>query len=200
MGGVALRDGCLVIERAPNQLDELAIEFSRILDQFGIEHAFVAGYVAILAGRTRATQDIDVLIEEISQNTARSLIERLDEANFWGPAMPLGELFDMLRAGDPIWIARAEQITPHLEVKFPSDKFDRASLSESFPAQIGGAQIPIGPLELQISYKLYLGTQTDFEDAIHLYTLFAESLRTDTLEEWVEELGVKADYDRLKRA
>lgn len=200
MGGVALREGCLVIERAPNQLDELAIEFSRILDQFGIEHAFVAGYVAILAGRTRATQAIAVLIEEIAENTAQRLVASLNEADFWGPAMPLGELFDMLRAGDPIWIARAEQITPHLEVKFPSDKFDRASLSESFPAAIGCAQIPIGPLELQIAYKLYLGTQTDFEDAIHLYTLFAESLRIDTLEHWVEELDVKTEYDRLKRA
>ena len=51
MGGIELRYETLVVDREPNRLDELAIEFSEILGQFGIEHAYVAGYVSILAGR-----------------------------------------------------------------------------------------------------------------------------------------------------
>ncbi len=41
MGGIELRNGTLVVRREPNRLDELAIRFSEILDQFHIEHVYI---------------------------------------------------------------------------------------------------------------------------------------------------------------
>jgi hypothetical protein len=38
MGGIELRNGTLMLEREPNQLDELAIGFSEVLDHFDIKH------------------------------------------------------------------------------------------------------------------------------------------------------------------
>ncbi|MFW6004805.1 MAG: hypothetical protein ACOCPV_04140 [Halodesulfurarchaeum sp.] len=67
-------------------------------------------------------------------------------------------------------------------------------------ARIAGHTIPVGPLELQIAYKLSLGAQKDIEDAVHLYMLFEESLSEPRLEEWVLKLGVEDEYERLKRA
>lgn len=200
MSGIELRDGEVVVGREPNELDDLAVEFSTLLEELGIDHVFVAGYVAILAGRSRATEDIDVLVERVDGETIGELVERLEDASFWGPAMPLEEMAEMLSGNDNIWIARDDEVIPHLEVKYPSDEFDRASLENSITARIGDAAVPIGPLELQIAYKLYLGTQKDFEDAIHLYTLFGESLRTNELETWVTKLGVEDEYERLERA
>jgi hypothetical protein len=200
MGGIELRNGTLVVEREPNQLDELTIRFSEILDQFDIEHVYVAGYVSILAGRARSTEDIDVLIERIDEETADRLAERLDEEGFWGPAMPLFSIYEMLDNGDNIWVAPEDQITPHLEVKFARDEFDRASLESAITARIGDAAISIGPLELQIAYKLHLSAQKDIEDAVHLYTLFEEGLSVSRLEEWVTRLDVEDEYERLKRA
>jgi len=200
MGGIELRNGTLVVERGPNQLDELAIEFSKILDRFDIEHVYVAGYVSILAGRARSTEDVDVLIERIDEGTADELAETLDEERFWGPAMPLSSMYEMLENGDNIWVAPEDQITPHLEVKFARDEFDRASLESAITARIGDEAVPIGPFELQIAYKLYLGAQKDVEDAVHLYTLFERSLSVARLEEWVTRLDVETEYERLKRA
>ena len=116
--------------------------------------------------------------------------------------MPLASLYEMLDAGDTIWVAPDDQITPHLDVKFVRDEFDRASLENAIAARIGDEEIPlpIGPIELQIAYKLHLGARTDVEDAVHLYTLFEESLSVARLETWVERLGVEAQYERLKRA
>lgn len=168
MSGIELRNGTLAIEREPNQLDELAIEFSRVLDQFDVRHVYIAGYVSILAGRARATEDVDVLIERIDEETADELAATLDEMGFWEPAMPLTSIYEMLDTGDNIWVAPEDQITPHLEVKLARDEFDRASLNNSITAPIGGEAIPIGPFELQIAYKLYLGAQKDLEDAVHL--------------------------------
>jgi hypothetical protein len=107
-------------------------------------------------------------------------------------------MYDNLSAGTNIWVAPTDQMTPHLEVKFPTDEFDRASLSDRIDARIAGATIPVGPLELQIAYKLYLGGQTDFEDAAHIFTLFRESLDRTRLESWVERLDVTEEYARLE--
>ncbi|RAW46081.1 hypothetical protein DQW50_06320 [Halorubrum sp. 48-1-W] len=200
MGGIELRNGTLVVEREPNRLDELAIEFTHVLDRFDIEHVYIAGYVSILAGRARSTEDVDVLIERIGEETADELAETLEENGFWGPAMPLSSIYEMLDNGDNIWVAPREQVTPHLEVKFARDEFDRASLRNAITARIGGKTIPIGPLELQIAYKLYLGAQKDIEDAVHLYTLLEESLSVSHLEGWVTRLDVESEYERLKRA
>ena len=200
MGGIDLRNGMLVVEREPNHLDELAIDFSHILRRFDISHVYIAGYVSILAGRARSTEDIDVLIERVDEETAQTLAAALDESGFWGPAMPLTSLYEMLDNGDNIWVAPEDQITPHLELKFVRDEFDRASLEKAIRARIDGNVIPIGPLELQIAYKLHLGAQKDIEDAVHLYTLFEESLSGPRLEEWVRRLDVEDEYDRLKRA
>lgn len=200
MGGIELRNGTLVVEREPNQLDELAIGFTKVFDQFDIQHVYIAGYVSILAGRARSTEDVDVLIERIDEKTADELAATLDEAGFWGPAMPLTSMYEMLDTGDNIWVAPEDQITPHLEVKFARDEFDRASLDNAITARIGDEPVSIGPLELQIAYKLYLGAQKDIEDAVHLYTLFEESLSVSRLEEWVTQLDVEDEYERLKRA
>jgi len=200
MGGIELRDGTLFVERAPNRLDELAIAFSEILDRSAIEHVYVAGYVSILAGRARSTEDIDVLIERIDEETAEGLAATLDESGFWGPAMPLSSTYEMLEDGDNVWVAPEGEMTPHLEVKFVRDQFDRASLESAITAEVGGETIPIGPLELQIAYKLYLGARTDIEDAVHLYTLFEEGLSVSRLESWVRRLDVEDEYDRLKHA
>ena len=176
MGGIELRDGTLIVGREPNQLDTLAKSLSEILDQFDIAHVYIAGYVSILAGRARSTEYVDVLIERIDEETADELAVALDNAGFWGPAMPLSSMYEMLNNGDNIWVAPEDQITPHLEVKFARDVFDRASLENAITARIGGEEIPIGPLELQIAYKLHLGAQKDIEDAVHLYTLFEKIL------------------------
>lgn len=200
MSGIELRNGTLIVQREPNQLDELAIAFSTILDQFNIEHVYIAGYVSILTGRARATDDIDVLIETIDEETADELATALTETGYWGPAMPLSSLYEMLENGDNIWVAPDDQITPHLEVKFARDEFDRASLRNAISARIDDETLPIGPFELQVAYTLYLGMQKDIEDAVHLYTLFEESLSIPRLEKWVTRLDVEDKYDRLKHA
>ncbi|MEM4781780.1 MAG: hypothetical protein QXG03_09510, partial [Halalkalicoccus sp.] len=105
-----------------------------------------------------------------------------------------------LSSGGNIWVAWDDEMVPHLEVNYTSDEFDRESLENAITARIGGSELPIGPLELQIAYKLYLNAQKDIEDAIHLYTLFEESLRIDELAHWGKKLDVEDKYERLKQA
>ncbi|OYR85668.1 hypothetical protein DJ71_07410 [Halorubrum sp. E3] len=197
MGGVDLTDRGLVVDREPNRLDELALESSRVLSRLDIDHVFVAGYVAILAGRSRSTEDVDVFIERCSSERIDDLVAELEREGYWGPAMPLSNTYENLASGTNIWVAPDGEMTPHLEVKFPNDEFDRASLANAIDAHVGSETVPIGPLELQIAYKLSLGGRTDLEDAAHLYTVFGETLSRNRLETWVERLDVEDRYERL---
>ena len=93
-------------------------------------------------------------------------------------------------------------MVPHLKVELVNDELDRTSIQNRVTTRLTGVgvELPVGPLELRIAYKLYLSAQRDFEDAVHLYTLFEEALSTSKLEQWVEELGVEDEYERLRRA
>jgi len=199
MGGIELEGDVLWIGREPNDLDRLAVDVSGVLDELRLEHVFVAGYVAVLAGRSRATEDIGVILDPLDAQEAETLADRLDDAGFWGCAMPLDGLHDTLARGTNLRVARDGEIVPNVEPTYASDRFDRASLAGALTAHIDGERLPIGPLELQIAYKLYLDTRTDFEDAVHLYTLFEESLSVVELESWVDELGIEDNYERLRR-
>lgn len=200
MGGIDFTDGRLVVEREPNELDELAIEFTSLLDDLDIQHVYVAGYLAILTGRSRATEDIDVLIERLDERRVLELVDHLEDEGMWGPAMPLDDTYAMLSEGDNIWVAPDGQVIPHVEAKFVRDEADRASLTNAITARIGDGELPVGPLELQIPYKLYLGAQKDVEDAAHLYALFEGELRESEIERWAGKLEVKDEYERLRTA
>jgi hypothetical protein len=187
-------------DRDLNRLDELAVGFSEVLSRLDIDHVFVAGYVAILAGRSRSTEDVDVFIERCSSERVDDLVAELEQEWYRGPAIPLSDTYGNLASGRNIWVAPDGEMTPHLEVKFPNDEFDRASLANAIDAHVGGETVPIGPLELRIAYKLSLGGRTDLEDAAHLYTVFGETLSGDRLETWVERLDVEDRYERLTNA
>ncbi|MDT7865060.1 MAG: hypothetical protein RQ922_04170 [Thermoproteota archaeon] len=46
-----------------NELDKLLLSFIRILEKY-FEYVVGAGYVSILFGRSKATEDIDILIKK----------------------------------------------------------------------------------------------------------------------------------------
>ncbi|PSP77659.1 hypothetical protein BRC88_13500 [Halobacteriales archaeon QS_4_69_225] len=115
-----LDDGVLHLDKEFSLLDEFVIDVTSILDDLGVGYVVVSGYVAILTGRSRSTEDIDTIIEPLSSEGARDLASRLRDEGYWG-ATAL--------------------------------------------ARIDGHEVNVGPLEQQIAYKLFLGTEKDFEDS-----------------------------------
>lgn len=189
----------LVVNRTPSELDEIVLEFTEILDEERIEYATVSGYVAILTGRSRATEDIDIVTERLSEERTSALAERLQEAGYWGATMPLEELFDTLDDDLRQRIAEEGTMIPNVELWFVKNDFERTVLNDPLTARIGGREIAISPIELQIAYKLFLTAEKDFEDALHLYQVFEEQLDEDRLRTYVTELEVTDAYDELRR-
>lgn len=197
-GTMDYEDGVLRIDKELSKLDEFVVDVASILDELDVQYVVVSGYVAILAGRSRSTEDVDTVIERLSAAETERLVERLEEAGYWGATTPLEDLHGMLSDDMRVRIAKKGRMTPNFELWFPKNEYDRRALDDPLVADVSGHELNISPPEQQVAYKLFLGTEKDFEDALHLYTVFREQLDTDALERYVEELEVEDRYAELR--
>lgn len=200
-----LSDDTLTVSRELSELDKDVLEFTQVLDACDVNYVIVSGYVAILTGRSRSTEDIDVILESLSEAETEQLVTELKDREYWGMAMPLAEMYSMVSEGSRIRIAEDGEMYPNFETWFVSNSVEREALSNPLTVTFNEGQIEISPLELQIAYKLRLAQAADslsgkdFEDALHLYLTFEERFNTEQLETYVNQLGVEDYYAELKR-
>ncbi len=193
-------DGILEIERELSELDRIVLDFTRRLEEWDIDYVIVSGYVAVLTGRSRSTEDIDVIVEEMSREEVGEFAKNLSGAGYWCVNAESTEVYDMLSEGLAPRFAEEDKVIPNFEVSFPTHELERTALDESLKVKIDSKEINISPLELQIAYKLYLETERDWEDALHLYRLFEEDLDEKKLEEYSRKLDVREELDGLREA
>lgn len=179
-----------------NDLDIFTREFVDVLDRLRIKYVLISGYVAILFGRSRGSEDIDIFIEPLDNKRFRelwhTLIEEFDCVN----AFSADEGFDFLKDKSPIRFSKKGIYVPNMEVSFPKDYDERWTFEHRKKVVMNGKTLFISPLETQIAYKLYLGSQKDIEDAIHLYTLFKTHLDTFLFQQALSQLKVLKEYNK----
>ncbi len=178
----------------------MALDFIQNLKKMNVKYVIVSGYVAILTGRSRSTEDIDVIIEKLSRNKTEGLVENLQNAGYWCINAETSGVYEMLNEGLTPRFAEKGKAIPNFELSFPRDEIEKTALRKSLKAEIGTSIIKVSPLELQIAYKLYLGSEKDWEDALHLYSLFEDRLDREELEYYSRELRVRGDLDKLRKA
>lgn len=176
--------------------DTIALAFSRILEKENVRYAIVAGYVALLFGRSRRSDDVDFIIENISLGKFASLCEKLFKAGFKflhsneKTLETVRMAYHSLEKGDRIRFTFGEYPIPNVEMKFATTRLDKISIEESMMIHVNEDVLRISPLELQIAYKLYLGSEKDVEDARFLYKLFKNILDGEKLSKWCRLLDV----------
>lgn len=173
-----------------SKLDSFVIDFINILKKY-TDYVVVSGYVSILFGRSRGTEDIDVLIKKIDIDTFFKLHNELTEKNYWflNAENPV-ELYGMLEEKLAIRIAAKDTVIPNIEVKFVKSGLDIISLNEHNVVKVDREGINISPIELQIAFKLYLGSDKDIEDAVYLYDIFTKHLNRVKLKQYMNTLNV----------
>jgi len=174
-------------------LDQFVIDFIRVLEKH-MEYVIVSGYVAIFFGRARGTEDIDILVKRTDASQFFSFYKSALEHGYYflNPEEADG-LYEMLCEGLGIRIARNDTIIPNIEMKFARDDFDDFSLSHRLEAIFNGNKIFISPIEIEIPYKLYLGSDKDIEDAVYLWEIFKDRLDMKLLKRFMGELKVSGD-------
>ena len=183
--------------------DNIALAFAQVLDELEIEYSVVAGYVAILFGRSRRSDDIKVIARWMDEEEFTELCKRLKACDFSliqgiiSSEESVRKVYrEYLSRGRSIRFIYRDIILPNIEFKLASNPLHSYSIENSYTVIINKDRIKIAPLELQIAYKLYLGSDKDIADAVFLYVLFKPVLEQKELERWCKELG--ADVNMLE--
>ena len=180
-----------------NELDKLALYFSAILEKVNIKNVFVSGYISILFGRSRSSEDIDIIIETIDFNKFSKLWNELSKDFECLNTSNEKEAFNhYLNNKHSLRFARKDNFEPNMEIKFPKLLLDELALKERIKVNLNDSSLFISPIEQQISFKLYLGSEKDIEDAKHLYNLFKGRIDQEILNEFNRKLKVVEIFNK----
>lgn len=161
------------LDRELSELDNLVFDFLEILKRH-TDYVLVSGYVAILLGRSRTTEDVDLFIPKLSREQFSLFYRDLLEQGYWAiNADAEAELFSLLEDKIPIRFAERGKTIPNFEIKFVRDYLDQATLQKKVRIITKRGDLFISDLELQVAYKkLVLKSEKDIEDAQHLQSTF----------------------------
>jgi hypothetical protein len=96
-----------------------------------------------------------------------------------------------------IRFSRKDQPIPNIEFMFPkAEDLDNWVLKNGKQVRLNRYALKISPIELQIAYKLFLGSNKDIEDARHLYQLFKDYLNGKLLSDFLLKLDKKGLFNR----
>jgi len=185
--GYLLEKNTIIIQRDLTQLDLFAKKFLDILKNHS-DYLVVSGFVSICTGRTRGTEDIDVLIPAMEKEKFIALFKELDKNNFWCyQGDDPEDAYTYVKNLNNIRFAKTNEIFPNIEL-VPFNQTKKAKFFEfSHPQKIKikDFEFKIPPLEFEILYKeIILKGKKDIEDAKHLRTFFSEIIKEEKFKEY----------------
>ncbi|MCX6666239.1 MAG: hypothetical protein NT038_09340 [Euryarchaeota archaeon] len=177
------------IERELSDLDRFALDFIKILKKH-TPYVIVSGYVSILLGRARVSEDIDVIIPKINFLTFQSLTLDLKKNKFYClNAEKEQDIFEYLTEDLAIRFAKQGTVIPNIELKWVKNKFDTLALKKTITVALHKEKLIITHLELQIAFKeAVLKSPKDKEDANHLRIITKEYIDDTLIQQYKEQL------------
>ncbi|MFH1324846.1 MAG: hypothetical protein ABIH64_06365 [Nanoarchaeota archaeon] len=166
-----------------NILDEFALKFSKIIEKY-TEYIIVSGFVAISSGRTRATEDIDMIIRPVSKETFNMIHEDLAKNNFEciQSKYPGNIYGTYLSNFDSARYIHKDKLLPEMELKFAKDELDEYQLKTKTKLELTGLDLWFSNVNVNIAFKEHLlKSQKDIEDAKHLRIVYQELVSEDEI-------------------
>ncbi len=189
-----INENTIKLNKEINDLDRFVLDFVNILKKY-TDYIIISGFISILFGRSRGTEDVDIIIPKVDKikwreiNTA--LLEKFECLN----CNDIDEVYSYLTEGLSVRFAKKGEIIPNMEIKFAKYDIDHISLNNKIKILIDKNELFIGPIELQIVYKKkILKSNKDLEDAKHLEIVLKKILSQEKIkyyEELVKELWKK---------
>lgn len=180
-------------------LDRFVEDFCSIIEKY-VKYIVCSGFVAIVHGRPRGTEDIDMIIEKVSKEKFFRIHKDLRDNGFTCIQSDSSEKIyvDYLKQGDSVRYVRDEEgyFPPEMEIKFPKDELDEEQLKERIKLPLTGMNIYFSSIESNIAFKEeLLKSDKDIEDARHLRIIYEGEVN----EEKIERIKDKIRTLRLKK-
>jgi predicted nucleotidyltransferase len=187
----------IIFNRELSNLDYFVIDFIKLLEKHHVNYVIVSGYIAIVFGRSRNTEDVDIIVEKPSQTTFnvlwKDIIKRYECVN---TSDPNEAYMEYLSQGCGIRFSQKGTIIPNIEFKCVHGDDDDISITQARLLVLNSNPLRISPLEMQIAYKMYLGSDKDFEDAKFLFDLLNEHLDKAKLNSFLAAFNTKTPLVR----
>jgi hypothetical protein len=192
--------GRIAFDKIFSGLDKFVFGFTSVLDKQGVRYVLVSGYVSILFGRSRGSEDVDIILEKLDAERFAKLWKVISKKYECVNVTNMEDaLENYLLSGLSVRFSEKGQFIPNMEVKFPKTALDRWTIAERREVKVNNKTTYISPMELQIPYKLFLGSEKDIEDAKHLYRIFKDTLDTVLINEFNAKLGVESLFREYMR-
>ena len=179
-------DNTIIIDRELTNLDLFLKDFLDVLKKH-THYLIVSGFVSISTGRTRGTEDIDVLVPLIKKEKFKELLEELNN-NFWCyQGDTLDEIWNYVEKKDSIRFAKINELFPNIEfiTVDESKKVKYFELNHPQNIKIQDFEFKIPPIEFEILYKeIILAGDKDIADAKHLRVFFSELIKKEKFKEY----------------
>ena len=177
-------------------LDKFAEDFCKVIDKH-CKYIICSGFVAIAHGRSRGTEDIDMIIEKLTREKFIQLHKELVQAGFECMQSASGEVIydDYLLGGDSVrYVWKSDGFfPPEMEVKFAKDELDNYQLLTRKKLAFTGLDVYFSSIEMNIAFKEeYLKTDKDIEDDKHLRIVYKEQIDEKEIER------IKKEINRLR--
>lgn len=156
-----------------NILDVFCEDFCKVMEKH-CKYIIVSGFLAIASGRTRGTEDIDMIIERIPKEKFNLLFRELYSANFVCMQTDDNkEAFDYLKNNIALRFSWKDKELPNMEIKFSKDKLDDLQLADRTKLELTGLNVWFGSIESTVAFKEeLLKSPKDLEDARHLRIVY----------------------------
>ena len=175
MKGYSYEDSTIMIDRKLTQLDLFVRSFLDIMKKH-MDCLIVSGYVSICTGRTRGTENIDVITPMLDKEKFKRLFDDLMENGFWCyQGDDPDEVYTYLPGS--IRFAKTDEMFPNMEfITFEKDKTAKAyEFKNPQMIKIKDFEFKIPEIEFEVAYKeIRLKSKKDLEDARHLREFFSD--------------------------
>jgi hypothetical protein len=174
-----------------NILDKFVIDFCNILEKHA-KYIVVSGFFAIASGRTRGTEDVDLIFEKLSFDKFKKLHEDLVKNGFnCIQEEDPEEIYSYLEEKLAVRYIFKDNESPNMEIKFVKDGLDEYQINHRQKYSETNLDVWFAPLECCVAFKEdFLKSKKDLEDARHLRIFYQDIL---------DEKKVLAYKDLIKR-
>lgn len=183
----SVKNNTIIINRELNKLDLFVKNFLDVLKKHS-DYLIVSGFVSISTGRTRGTEDVDILAQKLNKIKFSLLLEDLFKNKFWCyQGDTIDEIWRYIENGDNIRFAKEGEMFPNVEFilidKSKPTKYFEFTHPQKIKIQDFEFKIP--PIEFEILYKeIVLAGKKDLEDARHLRVFFSELIKKERFKEY----------------
>jgi hypothetical protein len=187
----------IIVKRELSELDNLVMDFVKMLTNHNIKYVITIGYPETIYGRNRLCKDIEILIRSITfEKFLKLWLELENSYECLNIDDPVDAYNGYLRNHHAIRIIKNGTSAPVVVLRFVKSELDRALLKYRKKVSIDDKILFISSLETLIPYKLFSGVEVDIEDAKFLYKRFKKELNTALFERYLKDLEIPEESVR----